>query len=223
MSYGLNPLQQSMGSCLWFLWSIDDAFRWPMVMHSIWWPARGKISRYAAWVIGGYIDGFVLTLHEYNAKPFLHQIISLYGQDGEWINHRLPTYALMDNKPKNGYEPECRRWTKWCNDSSKNNNSKRRRSYRWLGQKWTATWNKNFVEPWIFGNCRACSDSYFASVGAAAELLKLRTWFYGIKTLLQGTILCNCLKTLSYHREKIVLYLYPGTLMEHHIYLHLHG
>jgi hypothetical protein len=108
-----------------------------------------------------------------------------YGHGGEWINAGLPNYVAIDRKPENGCEIQ----NAACGVSGVMLQLKL--------VKTTAEMNlllseddremlhgivvlKQLVQPWFYSQRVVCADSYFASVGAAQELLRHQTRFIGV-------------------------------------------
>ena len=140
------------------------------------------------------VDEFVNNFNEYRAKTFTpsdlicvdESISRWYGQGGEWINHGLPMYVAMDCKPENGCEIQnaaCGRsgvmirlkLVKTATEAEALGSTEDESGIL-HGTKVL----KELIEPWVFSNRMVCADSYFASVGSAEELLKLKTRFIGV-------------------------------------------
>ena len=60
---------------------------------------------------------------------------------------------------------------------------------------------KELIQPWAFTNRMVCADSYFASVGTAEELLKLRTRFIGVVKTATRRFPMQLLSTKELHRS----------------------
>jgi hypothetical protein len=110
-----------------------------------------------------------------------------YGQGGSWINHGLPMYVAIVQKPENGCEIQnavcgssrIRLWLKLVkskpareegDEGSSSNN------HLLLGTRIL----KELLAPWAWTNQIVCADSYFASVGAALELRQIGLGFIGV-------------------------------------------
>jgi hypothetical protein len=108
-----------------------------------------------------------------------------YGQGGDWINHGLPNYVAIDRKPENGCEIQ----NSACGRSGVLLRLKLVKTAEEEQQHTTEDDNgllhgtvvlKQLLEPWFYSDRIVCADSYFASVGAAKELLKYRLRFIGV-------------------------------------------
>jgi hypothetical protein len=161
------------------------------------------------------IDEFIDNFNEHRAKTFLpselicvdESISRWYGQGGEWINHGLPMYVAMDRKPENGCEIQ---------------NAACGRSGVMIRLKIVKTATeaealganeddngllhgtkvlKELIQPWAFTNRMVCADSYFASVGTAEELLKLRTRFIGVVKTATRRFPMQLLSTKELHQR----------------------
>jgi hypothetical protein len=145
------------------------------------------------------VDDFVMEYNDYRKKSFIpsemlcvdESISRWYGQGGEWINKGLPMYVAIDRKPENGCEIQ----TCACGKSgvmlrlrlvktrkeeeaqeANNNNIEQTEEQLLHGTKVL----KHLVEPWFFSDRVVCADSYFASVPAAEELLRMKLRFIGV-------------------------------------------
>jgi Transposase IS4 len=144
------------------------------------------------------VDGFVDAFNKYRSETFSpsesicvdESMSRWYGQGGDWINHGLPMYVAIDRKPENGCEIQ----SATCGvsgimiqlllvktaveqerisegDNNNNNNQTMLHGIKVL---------KELTQPWFFSDRLVCADSYFASVAAAEELLRVRMRFIGV-------------------------------------------
>jgi hypothetical protein len=77
---------------------------------------------------------------------------------------------------------------------------------------------KDLIEPWVFSNCMVCADSYFASVGTAEELLKLKTQFIGVIKTATWRFPMQHLSTVELQQRGVRFGVVQGILMEYPIY-----
>jgi Transposase IS4 len=108
-----------------------------------------------------------------------------YGHGGKWINHGLPMYVANDRKPENG----CKIQNSACATSGvmfRMKLVKTTEEERTLIQEGDdrilhgIKVLKCLISPWAFSHCMVCADSYFASVGAANELMQQGLRFIGV-------------------------------------------
>jgi Transposase IS4 len=150
----------------------------------------GMSSERYRWLL---VDGFVERFNEHRAKTFVpsenicvdESISRWYGQGGEWINHGLPMYIAIDRKPENGCEIQ----NAAC---AKSGVMLRLRLVKTAEEESTHIHEgadgllhgtkilKFLILPWQFSDRMVCADSYFASVGAAEELRRMRMRFIGV-------------------------------------------
>ena len=140
------------------------------------------------------VDEFVNKFNEHRASTFIpsevicvdESISRWYGQGGDWINHGLPMYVAIDRKPENGCEIQ----NAACGRSGV------MLRLKLVKTKVEETSNQEedhdddmlhgteilllLIEPWNFSDRIVCADSYFASVMAANELLKVKMRFIGV-------------------------------------------
>jgi len=116
-----------------------------------------------------------------------------YGQGGNWINHGLPMYIAIDRKPENGCEIQ----NAACGRSGIIVKLNLVKTATEQEEQAAATLNpdgndgeevlphggailKMLVMPWAQSDRIVCADSYFASVTAAKELMKIGLRFIGV-------------------------------------------
>jgi Transposase IS4 len=139
------------------------------------------------------IDRFVERFNEHRARMFVpseylcvdESISRWYGQGGEWINHGLPMYVAIDRKPENGCEIQ----NTACAKSGVMirmkivKTAEEERTHVIIGSDGLLHGTKILkflISPWIFSHRMVCADSYFASVGAAKELMRHGLRFIGV-------------------------------------------
>lgn len=139
------------------------------------------------------VDEFVDSFNEHHAALFIpsdlicvDELISRwYRQGGDWINHGLPMYVAIDRKPKNG----CKIQNSACGKSgvmlclklvktAKEEATTRTEEHEDLLHGTVIL--KTLIELWNYTDRLVCADSYFASVMAAQELLKIKMRFIGV-------------------------------------------
>lgn len=140
------------------------------------------------------VDDFVNSFNEHRAATFIpSEIICVdesmsrwYGQGGDWINHGLPMYVAIDRKPENGCEIQ----NSACGRSGVMLRLKLVKTAVEEATTRTEEHDDNLlhgteilmmlIEPWNYSDRIVCADSYFASVMAATELLKIKMRFIGV-------------------------------------------
>jgi Transposase IS4 len=156
------------------------------------------------------VDGFVEQFNDHRVRMFIpseyicvdESISRWYGQGGEWINHGLPMYIAIDRKPENGCEIQ----NAAC---AKSGVMIRLKLVKTAEEERTHTQEGNdgllhgtiilkfLISPWTFSHRMICADSYFASVGAAKELLRCGLRFIGVVKTATKQYPMNYLSTLE--------------------------
>ena len=156
-------------------------------------PPEMSLERYR-WKL---VDDFVFEYNNHRKRSFIpsemlcvdESISRWYGQGGEWINKGLPHYVAIDRKPENGCEIQttaCGKSgvmlrlklvkTKKEDEQQQHDNNIQTDEEMLHGTRVL----KFLVEPWFFTDRVVCADSYFASVPAAEELMKMKLRFIGV-------------------------------------------
>ncbi len=162
------------------------------------------------------VDNFVDNFNDHRARNFIpsdlicidESISHWYGQEGEWINCRLPHYVHIKRKPKSGCEIQnaaCGRsgimirikLVKTATESKSiederlaqlfqsmqlNNQLQEQEQIQQQHQQLLHGIKvmKELLEPWNFTHRLVCADSYYASVAAAEELIRYQFRFIGV-------------------------------------------
>ena len=127
------------------------------------------------------MDDFIKYFNEHRANYFnpsklicVDESMSCwYGKGGHWINHGLPQYVAIDQKPENG----CKIQNAACGRSGVMLRLKLVNGANLTGSEDEVL---GVVLPWFGTNCIVSADSYFASVGAAKELYHNGLQFIGV-------------------------------------------
>ena len=139
------------------------------------------------------VDDFVNNFNNHRITNFRpselicvdESMVRWYGTGGEWINAGLPHYVAIDRKPENGCEIQdscCGRsgvmlQLKIVKSTEDDDDSLIEEENGLLHGTVVL---KQLVRSWFYTDRIVCADSYFASVGAAEELLRYRTRFIGV-------------------------------------------
>ena len=144
------------------------------------------------------VDAFVESFNLHRARNFIpgeticvdESMSRWYGQGGDWINHGLPTYVAIDQKPENGCEIQ----NAACGTTGimlqlalvKGGASVYENVLAGDGANDGEILNhgtlvlKKLLVPWFQSGRLICADSYFSSVGAVEELGQVGLRFIGV-------------------------------------------
>lgn len=159
------------------------------------------------------VDGFVQQFNAHRENRFRpsdllcvdESISRWYGQGGHWINHGLPMYVAIDRKPENGCEihnTACGRsgvmlrlrLVKTAAEEALNGERHRETLHGTMILKY-------LVQPWTMSDRIVCADSYFASVVAAEELMRVGLQFIGVIKTATRRYPMNYLSNKELHQQ----------------------
>ena len=143
------------------------------------------------------VDGFVDRINNYRQKFYVTSqdicvdelMLRWYGQDGHWINHKLPMYVAIYRKPENGSKIQSLSDGQSENmlrlkivttsaEAASNNEHEENENGKVLLHGIQVL--KDLVMPWANTDRIVCADSYFASVNVALELKRIGLRFTGV-------------------------------------------